>query len=79
MFTLIDEKTNFGTSVLLYKILKMLQPKELPVHINAEPPPHLRYVMIDVIGGQVWRINCKKKLQRKCQLVFEDGRCDVRM
>ena len=39
MFTLIDAKTNFDTFALLYKILKMLQPKELPVHINDEPHP----------------------------------------
>ena len=39
MFTLIDAKTDFDTSALFYKILKMLQPKELPVHINAEPHP----------------------------------------
>ena len=39
MFTLIDAKTNFDTFALLYKILKMLQPKVLPVHINAELRP----------------------------------------
>ena len=81
MFTLIDAKTDFDTSALFYKILKMLQPKELPLHINAEPHPTFDMLWLMWLVGRYGESIARKSFSANVNSCLKTGgvmwECDV--